>query len=331
MMRPDVLRVVATAFAASAMLAGCGGTQLPIEAPGAMTQKGASSAFTERSWALPEAKTEDLLYVTDAQDNDAYMIALPSGKLVGKLTGFDAPSGDCADSQGNVFIVDTQNGEIREYKHGSKSAFNVLNDRPWTPIGCSVDPTTGNLAVSNCCGEHPVGNLAIYRKAKGAPRYYQYAGMETYWYCAYDGHGNLFVDGIVYGSYNFKLLEIPKGRRKLTNVTLHPAITGDVSLPLLWDGSLLAIASEDSGAIYRFAISGTSGVRVHVTKLDDSSGVYGSFWILSNGKHRTLYAPIVNNSIPSIGVYNYPTGGKPTQDLYDVVAPSGATVSVATP
>jgi hypothetical protein len=323
-MKTGVARLGSLVLLASVVLVGCG-------SPFALRQaQGDNAAFAAGSWVLPEAKGEDLLYVTDAQDNYAYMIALPSGKLVGKLTGFDQPTGDCADSQGNVFIVDSQNSEIREYKHGSKSAFNVLNDRPWIPIGCSVDPITGNLGVANCCGEHPAGNLAIYRKAMGAPKYYQYPGMETYWYCAYDGHGNLFVDGTAYGSYNFRLLEILRGRRQLTSMTLSPGITGDVSLPLLWDGSFLAIASPDSGAIYRFAISGNRGVRVHTTKLDDSSGVYGPFWILSSGKQRTLYAPIVNNSIPSVGVYGYPTGGKPKQDLYDVVAPFGATVSVAT-
>lgn len=279
------------------------------------------------SWILPVAKSEDLLYVTDPQDNYVYIIALPSGKLVGKITGFNQPTGDCTDAKGDVFILDSQNNEIREYKHGAKSAFNVLNDHPWIPIGCSVDPTTGDLAVSNCCGEHVEGSLAIYAKAKGTARYRQYAGMEIYWYCAYDGHGNLFVDGITYGSYNFKLLEIPVGRHQLTSVTLSPGISGDVSLPMFWDGTSLAIASADS--IYQYAIDGSQGNLIHTTKLGGGAEVSGPFWVLPNGKKRTLYAPIIEDSIGSVGVYHYPSGGKPIQDLYDVVDPFGATVSLA--
>jgi hypothetical protein len=292
---------------------------------------GSSAAYQASVAAAPaKASRADLLYVTDADDNDAYMVSLPSGKLVGKLTGFDQPTGDCVDSSGNVFIVDSQNSEIREYKHGAKRAFNVLDDHPYIPIGCSLDPMTGNLAVANCCGHTAMGSVAVYAHARGNPKFYVDSSVEIYWYCSYDSRGDLFVDGIGRNSYQFALLEIPAGRHGFTSISLKPAIEGDVSLPLLWDGDDLAIASPSSGTLEQFQIRGHRGTRIHVTRLDGVSAVYGAFWIARSGKTRTLYAPIVANSIASIGVYHYPSGGKPIADLYAVVSPFAAAVSVRT-
>jgi hypothetical protein len=53
----------------------------------------------------------------------------------------------------------------------------------------------------------------------------------------------------------------------------------------------------------------------------------GPFWITSNGNTQTLYAPIVKNSIESVGVYHYPAGGKRVQNLYDAPLPFAAAVS----
>ena len=100
--------------------AGCGGAQPPIGAPG-----GPSSALAH--------KEQNLLYISDEQASDVYMVALPSGKLVGKLTGFNYASGDCTDEHGNVFVGNLTEGQVRGYAHGAKSAFRVLNDPSWWP------------------------------------------------------------------------------------------------------------------------------------------------------------------------------------------------------
>jgi hypothetical protein len=273
-------------------------------------------------------KDQSLLYVSDEPAGDVYMVALPSGRLVGKLTGFDYAAGDCTDQFGNVFVDNLGAGQVRAYAHGAKSAFRVLNDSSWEPVGCSVDPTTGNLAVSNIRTTQSEGSIAVYVKAKGAAHYYEYAGVYNFWYCAYDGDGNLFADAIDYASDNPIVLELPKGRSKLRSVSFSPPITGDVVPPLLWDGKRLAVASPGSGAIYQYQISGSTGTRVNVVKLQDAGEVSGPFWIASTGTAQTLYAPIVEDSIESVGVYRYPAGGKRLQNFYDAPLPFAAAVSM---
>ena len=105
-------------------------------------------------------------------------------------------------------------------------------------------------------------------------------------------------------------------------------MTGGLGPPLFWDGKHLAIASSNSGAIYQYQISGGTGTRVGVVKLDDASIVSGPFWIASNGNAQTLYAPTVEDSIESVGVYRYPSGGKRLQNLYDAPIPFAVAISM---
>jgi hypothetical protein len=52
------------------------------------------------------AASQNLLYVSDIGTNSVDIYPYPSGKLVGKLTGFGSVAGLCADKSGDVFVVD---------------------------------------------------------------------------------------------------------------------------------------------------------------------------------------------------------------------------------
>jgi hypothetical protein len=127
--------------AAAALLAGCG-------AQGAMPQASAlaTRATHGGSWALPEAATSDLLYVSDAGYLSMY--TYPKGKLVGTIhnDNFNILAGECVDAKGDVFVSNLGNGKVFEYKHGSKKLLETL-DPPAAEeaLDCSIDPTTGNL------------------------------------------------------------------------------------------------------------------------------------------------------------------------------------------
>ena len=135
-----------------AMLAGCGGSQPSIGAPGAMAQTSASAAQVERrgSWMLPEASGEDLLYVTDEDANSVFVYSYPSGQSVGTLT-FSHPVGECVNTSGDVFIADAQSS-VAEYAHGGTTQIGSLQlpDKYYPPphaYNCAVDPRTGHVAV----------------------------------------------------------------------------------------------------------------------------------------------------------------------------------------
>src|SRR5580704_15964905 len=197
----DFGRYVLGGFAAAAMLAGCGGSQPPIGAPGAMprSQTSAIATHAERggSWMAPEAKSEELIYAVGGCGGTC-VLSYPQGKLVGELTGVDGGA-DCSDSNGNVFI--SEQTAVVEFAHGGTTPIATYDTPETPPLGCSVDPESGSLAVVN--GE----DIAVFPAGSRNPT--NYATMLNAQYCGYDNNGNLFVDG--FNGQGVGLSELPKG------------------------------------------------------------------------------------------------------------------------
>jgi len=74
----------------------------------------AGDATRGRSWMLPEAKGDDLLYLVSNGDNATYVYSYPTAKLVGTLVGGGQYA--CADKAGDVFIA--SEAGLTEYLHG---------------------------------------------------------------------------------------------------------------------------------------------------------------------------------------------------------------------
>jgi sugar lactone lactonase YvrE len=101
---------------------------------------------------LPEAKSEDLLYVANTGSNSSRdcgsvtIYTYPQGKLVGKLKGFNRPNGLCVDKAGDVFVANFSGETMVEYVHGDTKPIETLAD-DGTPNGCAIDPTTGQATL----------------------------------------------------------------------------------------------------------------------------------------------------------------------------------------
>ena len=323
----DLIRYALFNCTAAAMLAGCGGSQPPIGAPGAVPQSSAVATRADRgtSWMLPEAKSIDLLYIGD--DRTVVVYSYPQGKLEGILRHFYIAAGECVDKKGDVYISDYGFNKIFEYAHGAKKRLRVLSG-DGGPSGCSIDPTTGNLATSSIGDGSRVG-VSIYAKASGYPTTYQDPDFTEYFWCGYDNKGNLFVDG--QGISNaFEFAELVKGSSTLKTITLNQSMgfPGGV----LWDGKHMAVGSyypPPSGqpTIYQFAINGSSGTKVGTTSLGSGAQDVGQFWI----QGQTLIAPdILAGGFGNVLFYNYPTGGNATKTITkDAKSPIGAVVSLA--
>ena len=96
-------------------LAGCGGYQPPIGEPGTVPQSYAIATHAERgkSWMLPEAKAQDLLYVSRNSPGEISVYSYPKGKLMGNLTVAGA-FGLCTDAKGDIFAISTEKpGDLR--------------------------------------------------------------------------------------------------------------------------------------------------------------------------------------------------------------------------
>lgn len=118
--------------AATASLTACAAS--PSAAPAALQEQVppvARPAMHGGSWMLPEAKRDDLLYVNNVYTITVY--SYPHGKLVGTLSDFYKPFGDCADSKGDVYITDSSFGATYVYAHGGTKPIRTLKDPNYHP------------------------------------------------------------------------------------------------------------------------------------------------------------------------------------------------------
>ena len=156
------------------------------------------------------ATPSQLLYVSDATTGYVDVFELPTGKLVQVITGLGQPYGECVDASGNVYVADIRQSVVGEYAHGGKYPIKVLNDNGYNPVDCSVDPTTGNLAVTNSnSAQDGAGDVAIFVKARRVPGHFRDRSIAAYEYCSYDGKGNFSWMG---GSKPMETLHSPSSR-----------------------------------------------------------------------------------------------------------------------
>jgi len=268
----------------------------------------------------PDAVGQSLLYVSDPGTGNVNAYSYPQGKLKGTLADFVRPQAMCVDKQGDVFVPDLFTSEISEYRHGAKKPRAILEDANEDPSDCSVDPKTGNLAVTNISTPYSgPGDVLIYRHAKGKPRRYRDQNIIYYLFCGYDDQGDLYLDGMSSGK--FKFAEIPSGKSSFTDITLDKDISS-YGGAVQWDGSDVAVGDYESKVIYRFSISGDSGTAVGETDLHGSNYPIG-FWI----QGTKVIAP--NNDGGNVMFWDYPSGGSHIKTIGGLKTPWGATVSPA--
>jgi hypothetical protein len=310
----------------AALLAGCGGSQPPIGAPGAMPQTSVAAVRAEGdgSWMASDGASQDLLYVTSGDWVDVF--SYPAGKLKGVLTKFHSAVGECSDKSGNVFIANQMPPVLYEFAHGGTRPIATLRV-PKTavePVGCSIDPTTGNLAVVGF--SHGV---EVFKAARGTPTFYRdknYYGMQV---CAYDGKGNLFVNGFLTLKRS-GLLELPKNAKEFLTISTDtpPNPNGGIQ----WFGSHLAVGGDRSlnsyrPVIYQYSLRGQTASVTGTTPLG-SPGYIALQFLIDGG---TVIVPNVAKQGPrpySVLTYSYPKGGKPLSRLIEHLdVPRGVALS----
>lgn len=257
---------------------------------------------------LPEARGESLAYVSDSGTTGlVYVFSYPTGKRVGTLTGFYFPTGECVDKHGDVWVLNMSPEVIVEYAHGGTSPIATLDD-PVGGFSCSVDPTTGNLAIASV----DPAEVAVYANAAGTPTIYTYSGAASLASCSYDGSGNLFIDS---SNASRPFAELPKGGSSFISIKyFNDAPLGNMQ----WDGRYMAVQERKHGnqgpiTIDRVQVTGTSAVLKSQTFMyanrnkQEGSGV--QFWI--QGDQIVIPTPSRSREDPVLNVWSYPAGGNP--------------------
>ena len=299
-------------YAAVALLAGCsGGSQLganPI-------QQNLTSPVAQvgRSWMAPEAKKSDLAYISNFYNSTILVFTYPGGKNVGSISS-DEPQGECTSktSNGNWWVVESGSDEILEYAHGGTTPLKTLREDVGEAAGCTVDPTTGNLAVTIL----GTSNVVVFTGGSGSGTTLSDSLSSTY-FAAYDDKGDLFLDGIA-PSDTYGVVELPKGSSTFESITLSQSL--EFPGGLQWHDKYLAVGDQEAHVIYRFAIHGTNAKEIGATELGDSGDVL-PFYI------QKPYVVGADAGNEDVELWNYPAGGSPTKVITGIV-PTGVIVSV---
>jgi hypothetical protein len=309
--------------AALFMFSGCGGAT-----PQSLTVE--TRATHRGSWMLPEALREPLLYVSDPS-GPVYVYAYnTTRKLVGTLTGFSYPYGQCVDANGDVWITDWKGSDVVEYAHGGTSPLKALGtDAP--PVGCSVSPS-GDLAVANRSGDVGEDDIQVFKNASGGASRYTNPYCVRAWSPGYDSKGNLYVEGLFYatsfGSGTPTVCELPANSTSLHPVTVNKMLNAPGSV--MWDGKHIALT--DPGAypateILRATESPSGNLTiVSSTQLTDSACTTEESQVFIVGKKNTpvnnqlgataLGGNLYTGCTSDFDAWQYPAGGNSKWSLH---------------
>jgi hypothetical protein len=301
--------------AGAALLAGCALRQAQegTPPPSGLSQSRTTATDAERggSWMAPGAGNSDLLYIP----NTSYVSVFRYRQrdLVGTLQGFDDIVAACSDSAGNVYFVDEASENIYEFAHGGTMAINTFQDSPYEPVGCSVNPLTGDLAVANT-QTHPsgYGNIAIFPQGTGKPKFYT-PPLHHYIGCAYDDQGNLLTtNGADINQGDSGFAWFAADARRLTRIRLRGSGLDGVG-PIRWDGKYFVIFTSRS-ELTQVLVQNGHGKVVGVTKLA-GHGIAGGYAIyLKQDAGQGTQVVGVYSSRSSFGAgeveyWKYPAGG----------------------
>lgn len=299
------------------------------------------------SWVSPDVKkTREVLFASDPGTDDVYMYTLPGLELKGTITGFDNPEGECNDSAGNVWVVSQGSSpKITKLSHAGK-ILKILADPTGYPSSCAVDPTTGNLAVTNIGDlSSTPGDVLIYADAKGTPTVVSNPSTQSYYFAGYDDGGNLFVDGLTkVGGGSFVLSECAAGCVGATMTTISIS-GGPIDFPgfVQWyaPGGYLAVGDQEckhlsQTCVYAVSISSSSGTITGTIALKNSEGkpvCDMAQGIINPVRGKNLLGGDYEHNCKGVNAeYNwpFPAGGSPTHsnDGSQISTPVGAAISV---
>lgn len=317
------VRSTLVAAVSVSLLAGCGGSQASLGAP-PLSQSFAPGA--NRSWISPQSTTQgNLLYVSNL-NNTITVYSYPSGSYVTTITNSKlmTPAGSCADEKGDVYVTSLGNRMIFEYARGGTTPIASFKAATPHPESCSVDLTTGNLAVCTNGAGTSGGNVAIYKGANPSESklYYDHK-LFRYWFCGYDdASGSLFVLGQGPPSVHlqWRLAEL-NANGKFTNITLNQAIGYGAGVQ--WGGKYVVIGDAVTNELYQFSISGTNGTLVNTTALRGAGRIVD----FESYRGKVTVADGYNDDV---AIYPYPAGGRPQVKIIDAINdPTGVAISVA--
>jgi NHL repeat len=237
----------------------------------------------------------------------------PSGKQLGQITGFSEVQGLATDGKGNLYVADTGNSRIQVYAPPYTKTPKTLSDPGQYPVCVSVLNDGEFVAVANIISTSGgPGSVTLFKKGKAGPTISSSSFARVY-SCAFDGKGNLYVDG-ANSSGSVEVGEIAKltmGGKKLKTLMYNNSILFPGGIQVTTDDKI-AILDQEAASIYTFnqPVKGSLGSPVATTTLTGSSDPV-TFVFTKNNKD--LWD--VDAGLAQAAEFAYPSGGSSMKSI----------------
>ncbi|MGA7356263.1 MAG: hypothetical protein WA431_03770 [Candidatus Cybelea sp.] len=312
--------------AAAALMAGCSNGVSSVGASSGMTPNGFQSPrtisingmlitaahpnFGVRNHRVPMAPDKNnkkkALYqyaATFGEGPSLLVFDYPkSDKQIGSIGDISEVQGECANvlfgaGKKSFWVTASGNDQIDEFKVGGSNPIKTLSAPSGdVPVGCAMDPASGNLAATII----NTGAVVIYTKASGSGTVSQSPLVEAF-FAGYDKGSNLYVDGFnSEGTFGF--VELKKGSSTWETLST----TNSVEFPgqVQFDGKYITVNDQEAHDIFGYTCQGTSCTLKRTVSLTGSSDC-DQTWI----GNRVVFCPDAGNL--DVEVYKYPAGGSP--------------------
>jgi hypothetical protein len=289
-----------------------------------------------KSWISPDvARAPRLLFVSDDGTNDVLIFTMPAMALKGTLTGFSEPQGMCSDASGNIWITNTSTSQVFQYSRTGQ-LLKTLSDADYFPVGCAVNRSNGDLAVTNIVNvsDEP-GNVMIYKGGTGSGSPLTNSNQYEYFFPTYDASGNLWVDGFS-NSFEYILSVCPASGDSCNTASLSG---GTLYFPggLNWDrvgGNLILGDQEcqEEAASCQYTAT-TSGSSATITGSTDLKNYDGTNCDVDQGTlapfSKYFAGPCITEgtSVSTANRWPFPGGGSSTSHSTSVSEPIGSAIS----
>ena len=291
-----------TICTAAALLAGCGGSQPPIGAPGSMQRVKQERKTAQRRWAGHTYKAAGpLLYVANAGLNLApltiYKANADNPKPIATISKhINNSRGACIDSAGTLYVTNfaTGVGWVSEYALGQTKPIRVITRGIAFPGYCAID-ASDNLWVANLGGD----DVAEYLKGSTKPHATITNGLTYPVGVAIDHEGNLYVSN--YKPYSAQNIQVYAPGATSPSRTITDGVSAPVGIAVDAHDTLYVATGTAQGQIEEYRSGESKPFRTITNGLSYPQGV-------AIGKNGWLYVADEGQYSDEMAVLEFPPG-----------------------
>jgi NHL repeat-containing protein len=250
-----------------------------------------------------------------------------TGKQTGQITGLSGPQGMAADAKGNLYVANTNTGQIFVYAKPYNKAPKMLTDTGYYPAGVAVYSKGKNtwVAASNICSNPSCGQggFTIFKNGKAGKPITSSAISRVY-FLGFDAKGNIYADGETSagGVVVVELAKAISGGKTVTALTTSNSISFPGGVQVSSKG-LIAIDDQLGAAVYSYKapVKGSLGSPVDTTPITGSSDPV-TFAFTSTDKDLWT----ADAGLAAADEFAYPAGGSDVMSIAVGGEPIGVAV-----